>query len=206
MERVLSAYAKQASRPLTILDLGGGDGENIPWLLKYAARLHGSDYNLARLFRAARVPGVQQVVMADVTDYPANDNAFDVIFFNHVLEHIPEDEQALSEVRRILKPGDLVVLGVPNEGAWFWQLAYRLQPKMLKTSDHAHFYTAELLRKKCVKAGFTVQEVYPIGWGVPHWTLDALLRRFRWVDDAFEAIGRVLLPSQTTSLYLVLST
>ena len=69
--------------------------------------------------------------MADICDYPAEDDCFDVIFFNHVLEHIPDDVAALREVRRILKPGGLLVLGVPNEGAAFWQLAYRLQPKTM---------------------------------------------------------------------------
>jgi SAM-dependent methyltransferase len=143
--------------------------------------------------------------MADITDYPARDHAFDVVFFNHVLEHIPDDDRALREAHRILKPGGLLILGVPNEGAWFWQLAYRLQPEILRTSDHVHFYTAPSLAAQCRGAGFTVQEVRPIGWGVPHWTLDSLVRRFRWVDDAFEWLGRRLLRSQATSLYLLLT-
>jgi SAM-dependent methyltransferase len=142
--------------------------------------------------------------MADITDYPMLDDSLDIIFFNHVLEHIPDDMLALREVYRILRPGGLLILGVPNEGAAFWQMAYRLQPGVSASSDHLHHYTADTIAAKCIEAGFRLREVHPIGWGVPHWTLDALIRRFEWVDDGLEALGRRWLPSQATSLYLLL--
>ena len=205
LERVLSAYRALRGDGLSLLDLGCGDGENLRWLSRFATTCYGSDYHVVRLRRARQVPGVTQLFLADATDYPTRDGAFDVIVFNHVLEHIPDDDQALREAHRILRPGGLLILGVPNEGAWFWQLAYRLQPQLLKSSDHVHFYTAETVRRKCRAAGFNVQAVDPIGWGVPHWTLDALIRRFRWVDDALEQVGRRCLRSQATSLYLLLT-
>jgi SAM-dependent methyltransferase len=185
--------------------MGCGDGANLHWLQPYFARLYGSDYNLLRLVRAAKLGIGSRLFMADACDYPTDDDSFDVIYFNHVLEHIPDDVAALREVRRILKPGGLVILGVPNEGVAFWQLAYRLQPKMLKTSDHQHFYTADSLAARCRTAGLTVQKIHPIGWGVPHWTLDALIRRFKLVDDGLEMLGRRFLPSQASSLYVALS-
>src|ERR1019366_9596147 len=95
--------------------------------------------------------------MADICNYPADDDSFDVIYFNHVLEHIPDDVAALREVGRILKPGGLLILGVPNEGAAFWQLAYRLQPNIRATTDHQHFYTADSVAAQCRAAGLTVQ-------------------------------------------------
>jgi 2-polyprenyl-3-methyl-5-hydroxy-6-metoxy-1,4-benzoquinol methylase len=139
-----------------------------------------------------------------VTNYPTNDDLFDVIFFNHVLEHIADDLTALREVRRILKPGGLLILGVPNEAEWFWQLAYRLEPRFRRTSDHVQFYTAESIEAKCRDAGFMLRETKHIGYGPPHWTLDALVRRFKTVDDALEAIGTRLFPRQASSLYLAL--
>ncbi len=204
VENVLGSYIKQVESPIIGLDLCCGDGGNLPWLSKHFSEIYASDYNLLRLLRASTVAGAKQIFMADVTDYPVLDNSFDVIYFNHALEHIPDDEKALSEVYRILKPRGLLILGTPNEGALFWQLAYHLQPKVRLRTDHVHFYTAESLRKKCSKAGFVTQEVRPIGWGVPHWWLDSMIRRYKWVDDLFEMVGRQILPSQATSLYLVL--
>ena len=44
-------------------------------------------------------------VKADICNLPFKDNSFDVIFCNHVLEHIPDDTKAMQELFRVLKPG-----------------------------------------------------------------------------------------------------
>jgi ubiquinone/menaquinone biosynthesis C-methylase UbiE len=185
------------------LDLGCGDGGNLGWLAKYVKELYGSDYNLVRLRRAVHSKSARLLFMADITDYPANDNTFDLIFFDHVLEHVPEDLKALTEGERILKPGGLVIIDAPNKGAFFWQLAYKLQPKVRRGTDHVHFYTAKSLIKKCCKAGLKILEISPIGWGIPHWSLDEKIRTYKLVDDLLERMGRALAPSQATSLYLI---
>jgi ubiquinone/menaquinone biosynthesis C-methylase UbiE/uncharacterized protein YbaR (Trm112 family) len=205
VEKVLKDYLAQSTSVPVALDLGCGDGLNTSWLLNYFPQMYASDYNLLRLLRSSRRNPGARVFMADVTDYPVTDHAFDVIFFNHVLEHIPEDEKALAEVYRMLKPGGLLILGVPNEGAFFWQMAYKLQPASLASSDHLHFYTAGSISEKCLDAGFTIKEIYPIGWGLPEWRVDAMVRGCKWVDDLFEKAGRALIPSQATSLYLLLT-
>jgi len=197
--------AKRGGQSAVGLDLGCGDGTNLGWLQSHFAHFYASDYNLLRLLRAAKLGIKARLFMADICDYPAEDDCFDIIFFNHVLEHIPDDAAALREARRILKPGGLLILGVPNEGAAFWKLAYRLQPKTKATSDHRHFYTADAVAARCTAAGLMVEKVHHIGWGVPHWTLDAVVRRFKWVDDGLEKLGRSLFPKQATSLYLLLS-
>lgn len=203
--RILSEFANAAARPLIGADLGCGDGTHLAWLRGHVAELYASDYNLLRLTRARSLNQAHCVFMADITNYPVRDDTFDVLFFNHVLEHIPDDVTALAEAYRILKPGGLLLLGTPNEGVWFWQLAYRLQPGMLRSSDHVQFYTAETLAAKCRSVGFTVRELKHIGYGVPHWTLDAGLRQFKFMDDLLEEIGQRICPEQATSLYLSLS-
>lgn len=187
------------------LDLGCGDGFNGSWIREWFPDTLGSDYNISRVLRAKESGNYTKTFMADVTNYPIQDNTLDFVLFNHVLEHIPDDVSALREVRRILKPNGLLILGVPNEGAAFWQLAYRLQPDSKTYSDHVHFYTAKSLAPKCKEAGFHVNEVHHIGWGVPHWGLDSRVRGYKFIDDAFEAVGKRLCPSQATSLYLLLS-
>ena len=54
-------------------------------------------------------------VKADICDLPFKDNSFDVVFCNHVLEHIPDDTKAISELYRILKPGGYGILQVPQD-------------------------------------------------------------------------------------------
>ena len=52
-------------------------------------------------------------VKADICDLPFEDNTYDVIFCNHVLEHIPDDAKAMSELFRVMKPGGWGILQVP---------------------------------------------------------------------------------------------
>ncbi|MBF0596771.1 methyltransferase domain-containing protein [Faecalibacter sp. WQ 117] len=52
-------------------------------------------------------------VKADICDLPFEDNSYDVIFCNHVLEHIPDDAKAMSELFRVMKPGGWGILQVP---------------------------------------------------------------------------------------------
>ena len=50
---------------------------------------------------------------ADLTDLPFDDCSCDCIFASHVLEHIQDDEKALSEIARVLKQGGIAILPVP---------------------------------------------------------------------------------------------
>ncbi len=54
-------------------------------------------------------------VKADICDLPFEDNSYDFILCNHVLEHIPNDTLAMQELYRILKPGGTAILQIPQE-------------------------------------------------------------------------------------------
>ena len=62
-------------------------------------------------FYAAR--GMKGLIEVDITDIPFDDNTFDIILCNHVLEHIPDDRKAMSELYRVLKPGGKAICEVP---------------------------------------------------------------------------------------------
>ena len=54
-------------------------------------------------------------VKADICDLPFEDNSFDVIFCNHVLEHIEDDKKAMQELFRVLKKGGMAILQIPQD-------------------------------------------------------------------------------------------
>lgn len=54
-------------------------------------------------------------VKADICDLPFDDNSFDFIICNHVLEHIPDDTKAMQEMYRILAPGGTLIAQVPYD-------------------------------------------------------------------------------------------
>lgn len=54
-------------------------------------------------------------VKADICNLPFENNSFDVILCNHVLEHIPDDTKAMHELFRVLKPGGFGVFQIPQD-------------------------------------------------------------------------------------------
>ncbi|MHC5308670.1 class I SAM-dependent methyltransferase [Myroides sp. LJL116] len=54
-------------------------------------------------------------VKADICNLPFEDNSFDMILCNHVLEHIPDDTKAMQELYRIMKPGAMGIFQVPQD-------------------------------------------------------------------------------------------
>ena len=54
-------------------------------------------------------------VKADICNLPFKDNSFDIIFCNHVLEHIPDDSKAMQELYRVLKPGGMGIFQIPQD-------------------------------------------------------------------------------------------
>jgi SAM-dependent methyltransferase len=54
-------------------------------------------------------------VKADICNLPFEDNSFDVILCNHVLEHIPDDIKAMKELYRVIKPGGWGIFQIPQD-------------------------------------------------------------------------------------------
>lgn len=54
-------------------------------------------------------------VKADICNLPFEDNTYDLIFCNHVLEHIPNDTKAMQELYRVLKPGGMGIFQIPQD-------------------------------------------------------------------------------------------
>lgn len=54
-------------------------------------------------------------VKADICNLPFEDNLYDIILCNHVLEHIPDDTKAMQELYRVLKPGGMGIFQIPQD-------------------------------------------------------------------------------------------
>ena len=80
-----------------------------PFFKRYFRQVFGS-YTSADLHRK----NVDHKV--DLRCLPFPEQTYDFVFASHVLEHIKEDALAISEIRRILKPGGIAVLPVPIVG------------------------------------------------------------------------------------------
>lgn len=54
-------------------------------------------------------------VKADICNLPFQDNSYDLILCNHVLEHIPDDTKAMQELYRVMKPGGMGIFQIPQD-------------------------------------------------------------------------------------------
>jgi predicted SAM-dependent methyltransferase len=107
------------------------------------------------------------MINMDITKIPYEDNSFDVIICNHVLEHIPNDRQAMSELYRVLRPGGWSILQVPisllldrtYEDPTV--IASDEREKKFGQSDHVRIYAKDY-KDRLESVGFTV-EVYSFG-------------------------------------------
>ena len=75
--------------------------------IKRFEKLHGDSYI------TADIESPLAKVKMDIHQIPFEDNTFDVILCNHVLEHVRDDIQAMREMCRVLKPGGFAILLVP---------------------------------------------------------------------------------------------
>lgn len=80
--------------------------------LPLARRLRGAGLQYTSIDLSSR----KAMLRMDVTRLAFGDASFDVILCNHVLEHVPDDRQALAELHRVLRPGGWAVVQVPIRG------------------------------------------------------------------------------------------
>lgn len=54
------------------------------------------------------------IIQGSAENLPYEDNSFDVVYSSHVLEHVTSEQQALDEMKRVLKPGGVLIIGMPT--------------------------------------------------------------------------------------------
>ena len=103
-------------------------------------------------------------VKADICDLPFEDNTYDVILCNHVLEHIPDDTKAMKELYRVLKPNGMAILQIPqylNRDINFEDDSITdkdERAKIFGQYDHVRIYGRDYF-EKLRTIGFKVEEV-----------------------------------------------
>ena len=103
-------------------------------------------------------------VKADICDLPFKENEFDVVFCNHVLEHIPDDTKAMQELYRVMKKGGFGVFQIPQDlsrDATFEDNSITNKDERAKIFgqyDHVRVYGKDYFNK-LRSVGFKVDEV-----------------------------------------------
>jgi SAM-dependent methyltransferase len=151
-----------------LLDMGCGAGRHAFESFRRGARVVAFDYSAAELkdvgglfaaMREAGEAGTEPGAMAvtangDALRLPFPDDTFDRIIASEVLEHVSDDQIALHEVFRVLKPGGTVAATVPS---WFpekvcWALSDEYHAPFVE-GGHVRIYSKPTLRSRMRTAG-----------------------------------------------------
>ena len=150
-----------------ILDVGCGEGLFLELAKQNGWRVHGTDVSAYATEFASEKLG-QNVFCGEIWDAGFNAQDFDVITLWHVLEHTTSPMRTLQEVRKVLKPGGLLVIAVPNLNDRLMQAAYRIvkgrRPRLFSIGDkeiHLFHFSVRSLRLLLEKAGFTCVKIGP---------------------------------------------
>jgi dTDP-4-dehydrorhamnose reductase len=108
----LDRYLGKAPKHTKLLDFGCGSGIFVEELEKAGFDAHGVDIS-DEAVRFGALQGIKNLSVIDSHKINFPDNTFDVVLSMDVLEHLEDEEWALKEIERILKPNGIFVVMVP---------------------------------------------------------------------------------------------
>ena len=136
---ILSRYANPEGQKL--LEIGSGFGTNLAvWITHfhidaYGAEPGGEGFNqgfiASRKLLAANGIDPQRVVDSVGESLPFEEGSFDIVYSANVLEHTEDPERVLSEALRVLRPGGLLHMEMPNFLSYFEGHYMVVQPPIL---------------------------------------------------------------------------
>jgi ubiquinone/menaquinone biosynthesis C-methylase UbiE len=174
---------------MRVLDVGCGGGRHIrqtrliPGVTAIGLDLGKSEVaDTAKMLReldatpvqyGGTVPGAGpwSSLRGSVYELPFRDETFDCVIISEVLEHLGEDERALREISRVLKPGGTLAASVPRRGpetlCWALSKSYRTWP-----GGHIRIYRQNELRAKLERQGYRIyKRHFAHALHAPYWWL-----------------------------------
>lgn len=180
------------------------------WAAERGARAFGADLSLPTVRAAAAgfAPHRLAAAAGDVRALPFRDGAFDAVYSMGTVEHFAETEQAVGEILRVLAPGGVAIVGVPNRHDPFLRpllvaLLYRLG---LYGYGFEKSYSRRALRAMLERQGFELVAetglLFVPGWlrmldlachawlRPLHLLTGLAVRPFAWLERTFPRLRR----------------
>lgn len=122
------------------LDVGARAGVQTAWLRSRGYEVTPIDYE----------PVTDECLQVDANQrLPFADGSFDLVWCSEVIEHLQDPAFSLAELRRVTKPGGLLVLTTPNSYAWLFRFIalFGLTPQRIQRKDHVQFFDENDVRR-----------------------------------------------------------
>ena len=137
-----------SSGPAKLLDIGSGDGYLKFFCEQQNIEFHGIELHPRRIKVCQELGYDIKSFNIEKERFPYQDNQYDVIVASHVLEHLYHPEITLKEMYRTLKPGGIIIIGVPMHVSWIAKIML-LKEKLFPAAefDHHQFYSMKSLKE-----------------------------------------------------------
>lgn len=158
LERVAEVCVRVHHTP-RVLDVGCGEGHFAAALVRHGAEVVAIDVAAEALRRArASHPALDLRLVEPEAPLPLEDSSFDVVWVGETIEHIADTAQLLSELRRVLRSGGLLLISTPEHGPlsrlWMGLSRGTFEARFDPRSDHLRFYTRRVLGGLLADFGF----------------------------------------------------
>lgn len=145
-----------------ILDIGSGVGTIDFYLASKGKSIIGieiSEKAISIANKNARLFNLDKRITFIKSEFPRKVPAkkYDLVLFSEVIEHLENDNKALKEIRKVLKPNALLIITTPSKNAPLYRMG--LLKKFDEAVGHLRRYTEEELRELASKNGYRVISV-----------------------------------------------
>ena len=134
-----------------ILDLGCGNGDNVFCLSQKGDEVVGVDLDVAEAIR--KYPDLKFLTMpAEKLEF--GNDYFNEIYSHDVLEHVGDLDQTIAEIKRVLKPGGVMNITVPD-----WKsekVLLKINPQYWEQVGHKRMFEAGVLENILKNNGFEI--------------------------------------------------
>lgn len=116
MQEIFMLLKKIPSRKGRVLDIGVGKGQISEYFLTLAEveSVDGIGLEVDSYGMDVELRDKINITECSVEDMPFEDERFDIVIASHILEHVPNMGNALTEIRRVLKKGGWFYLFIPK--------------------------------------------------------------------------------------------
>lgn len=153
--------------PGRLLDIGCGTGHYLDHMKKLGWEVKGIDIS-ATACRLARTYYGLEVFNGTLEQANLPAEYFDLVTMIGVLEHLHHPMKTLEEVYRILRPGGVVAIAVPNIDSWGAKF-FKEHWWVLELPRHLYHFSPQILKRYLYKTGFKVEL---LRFGVQTWMLN----------------------------------